>query len=163
MAIPTTPHTERERNTDPAQDNIDPQQLNADVSQGSDAAMYTDLEGAQTVGSRNERVTGYSGVKRDTEEATMAEYSAGKPATGVRSDAIGVTNHTVAEESASGQKRVMEGRAGAPLEEDFQGNVIPANSDPTVITGDLPTRRTDKGETVEVTTERPTRPGEPKR
>ncbi len=163
MAIPTTPHTEPEKDTDPAQDDIDPNQLNADGSQGSDAAMYTDLEGAQTAGSRNERVTAYNGVKLGTEETTEREYPAGRPATGARPEAIGVTNHTVAEESASGQKKVMRERASTRLEEDFEGNVIPPSPGPAAITGDLSTQREDKGETVEISTEEPTRPGEPKR
>ncbi len=161
MAISTTPHTEREKNTDPAQDDVDPNQHNTDGSQGTDAAMYTDLEGAQTAGSRNERVTGYAGVKRNSEETTEAEYAAGRPATGTRPDAIGVTNHTVAEESASGQKKVMSERASTSIETGFDGNVIPPSSDPA-ITGDQPTRRADKAETVEVTTGKPSRPGEPK-
>ncbi len=96
MAVQTTPHTQPEKNMDPAEAERDPNQLAAGGTPGTDAELYVDTEEAQTAGSRNERVTEFHGVKHNTEPFTAAPYAGSqpKPAPG----APGVSNPTVGEE-----------------------------------------------------------------
>ena len=152
MAVQTTPHTKPDKNTDPAETERDPNQLTVDGAPGVDAEMYSDTQTAQSAGSRNERVMDIQTVKHKTEPFTSAQH--GETSKNESKDAPGVTNHTLREESA-GQEKVVLGRGEDTADRDSQGNVVrPAT---TSAEGDLPGRKAEKAETVEVSDMRPIR------
>jgi hypothetical protein len=46
MAIQSTPHTQTQQNANPAQSDLEPDQLVQDTAQNEDAALYENREGA---------------------------------------------------------------------------------------------------------------------
>ena len=101
MAIQTTPHTRD--HDDPAQSDFDQNELSDKVGKGYDGQEFQDLKDAQTAGSRNERVTNYSGNEHNVEPTTAAEYQTGnqpKPS----ANASGITSHSLREEAIQQDK-----------------------------------------------------------
>lgn len=151
MATESTRYTQDRKNMDPAQSDVDPDQISADGGTGSEAGMYEDLEEAQTAGSRNDRVTEYSGGKHKVEPTTASEYPTGRPPQAVPADAPGITNRSLHEEKP-GQDKVMKERASASSDVDASG-VLDDSDKP--IEGGLPSRKQEKVEIVEISSMTP--------
>lgn len=122
------------RRSDPAQDDVDPNQISREAGAGSSGVMYDGLSEAQTAGSRNDRATEYEGVKRSVEPTTASEYPTGVPVSKVSDDAPGISNRTLGEER-SGQEKVVHGREEVIVADDADG--LPKDAD-KAIEGGLP-------------------------
>ncbi len=109
MANESTPHTQPQQ--DPAQTDMDIDQISSKVGTGYDGREFQELKDAQTAGSRNERATEYNGNEHKTEPTTASEYPAGQMHP--KPDAVGVTNHSVRAEEEQ-QARVPGKRPDAP-------------------------------------------------
>lgn len=93
----------------PAQEQIDPDQLTAQGKPGADSQEIADLAEAQTDGSRNPRVMNTSNDKRAVEpiaESTDTAYN-----TANNANASGITNQPLAKEKASQQEVGSEQKA----------------------------------------------------
>ena len=102
MAIQTTPHTRD--HDDPAQADLDANELSDKVDEGYDGQEFQDLKDAQTAGSRNERVTNYGGNEHKVEPTTSAEFQTGNRPT-PSANASGISSHSMSEETKQ-QERV---------------------------------------------------------
>lgn len=107
MAIQTTPHTQTQKNADPVQDDLEPYQQAADSGQGEDAALYENMDGAQTGGTRafNANVNRSNHLKTEPRTAAL---NGGTDTRTPESENQGITNHSASEESARQRKVVSE-------------------------------------------------------
>lgn len=120
MAGQGTPHTQTQQNASPAQADLEPNQLVQDAGQNDDAALYENMDGAQTGGTRAFNAN----AGRDNLPNAQQETAAlnGRQDTRLpQGNMQGVTNHSVSEESARNQKVVNE-RADAQQGVDQTGN-----------------------------------------
>ncbi len=107
MAHATTPHTQTQQNVDPAQADLEPNQMAQDSGQGEDASIYANADGAQTGGTRAFNANAPEMSKHKIEGETGA--TEGKLTTRTpRSDNQGITNHSATEESERQEKVVSE-------------------------------------------------------
>ena len=120
MAIQSTPHTESQQNTNPAESDLEPNLATADVGRGADAESFEIRDGAQTGGNRAFHRNEEQGPKHNAEPATAAEYGTVSTRT-PESDSQGITNHSASEESAR-QKKVVSERPDAQAGVDLQGD-----------------------------------------
>ena len=107
MAIQKTPHTKTRQNMDPADADLDQNQIVEDVGQGEDAKLYENMDGAQTGGTRafnanDQRSHAHRVVPEDA--ALTGTVSTRTP----ESDQQGITNRSASEESARQRKVVSE-------------------------------------------------------
>lgn len=144
MAIDAVQHTKPAKNMDPAQDDRDPDQIRADGSEGSDAQLADDLQGTQTGGSRNERVTEFYAPTHAAEPATTASGQPGYQGTG---GVVGASNATLAEEQKQ-QGKLGRSNPNSKAEEDQHtySSVSPEKEQ----AGSLPSGMAEKVETVEI-------------
>jgi hypothetical protein len=107
MPIQTTPHTQTQQNADPAQDDLETNQLAADSGQEEDASLYENMEGAQTGGTRAFNANATRSHRPHTEPRTAA-LNGGIDTRTPESDKPGITNHSASEEGARQRKVVSE-------------------------------------------------------
>lgn len=143
MANGTT-HEQPAVNRNPAQAEVDPDQLTAQGTPGTDYDEIADLAQAQTDGSRNPRVMNVSNDKRAVEpiaEATSTKYD-----TDENANASGITNQPLAKEKASQHEVGSEQKSGTATDGDaIDTSAFPKAGMATVT------------DTVEISTETPKR------
>lgn len=135
-------HEQPAVNRNPAQAEIDPDQLTAQGTPGADTQELADLADAQTAGSRNPRVMNVSNDKRAVEpiaESTTTAYDSSDNA-----HASGITNQPLAKEKAS-QAEVGSEQKPAPG----------AGKADSVDTSAFPKGMAEVTDTVEISTEKP--------
>lgn len=136
-------HEQPAVNRNPAQEQIDPDQLTAQGTPGTEYDEITDLADTQTAGSRNPRVMNTSNDKRAVEpvaEPTDTAYNT--PQSG---SASGITNQPLAKEKAS-QREVGSEHKPAPADDGVaETSAFPKPGMATVT------------DTVEISTETPKR------
>ena len=107
MAIQSTPHPESQQNKSAVEDELDPNQSVQDAGTGADAALYENMDGAQTGGTRAFNANQIQGPKHNTEQFDAAQTGSTKTRT-PQSENQGITNHSASEESARQEKVVSE-------------------------------------------------------
>ena len=111
MAIQSTPHTESQQNTNPAESDLEP-----------DAETFENRDGAQTGSNRAFNKNESQGPKHNMEPATAAEYGTMSTRT-PKSDSQGITNHSATEESTR-QEKVVSERPDALAGVDQKGDTV---------------------------------------
>lgn len=107
MAIQTTPHTQTQQDTPATQADLEPNQAAQASGQDQDAALYENMDGAQTGGTRAFNAN----ASDDDLTNTVGQDFAGTGHVNTRtphSDMQGITNHSASEESARNEKVVSE-------------------------------------------------------
>lgn len=122
MAIQSTPHTESQQNSNPAQSDLEPNLETADAGRGADAETYENRDGAQTGANRSFHANVSQGPKHIAEPATAAEYGTMSTRT-PKSDSQGITNHSASEESAR-QEKVVRDRPDAQAGVNVEGDKV---------------------------------------
>ncbi len=136
-------HEQPSINRNPAQAEIDPDQLTAQGTPGKDYDEIAELAQAQTDGSRNPRVMNVSNDKRNVEP--IAEDTSNAYNTDQNGSATGITNQPLAKEKAS-QAEVGSEQKPAPAANDtIDTSAFPKAGMATV------------SDTVEISTETPKR------
>lgn len=112
MAIPKSPHTQTQQDTNFAQTDVNPDDMPQTVGTGADAAMYENCDGAQTGGTRSPRH-----MPMGMNPPNIAQQSAAHEGTltsRVSDDATrqGISNRSAQAESA-GQQKVVSQREDA--------------------------------------------------
>lgn len=136
-------HEQPSINRNPAQAEIDPDQLTAQGTPGEDYDEIADLAQAQTDGSRNPRVMNVSNDKRAVEpiaEDTSTAYN-----TDQNGNATGITNQPLAKEKASQTEVGSEQKPTPAASETVDTSAFPKAGMATVT------------DTVEISTETPKR------
>ena len=105
MTTPSKPHTEPDKNRDPAEAGHDPQQLTAEGEPGRVYDLYKDTKTVESVGQRNDRVTGSNVNEHNTEPFNAPPPNAYEAGTATKG--YGSTNQPLAEELEE-QKKVLE-------------------------------------------------------
>lgn len=145
MPIDPAQHSKPARNMDPAQDDRDPGQINADGTPGDDAQLSEDLETAQTGGSRNERVTEFSATRHHIEPSTTASAQPGYATGDTTGDAEGISTHSLKDELAEQAKLKAQ-----PADTAEDPLVYSTDAEEKSLDRPLPGKRADKVETVEI-------------
>ena len=107
MAIQSTPHTNSQQNVNPAQSDLEPDQIAQDAGRGEDARLYENADGAQTGDYRAFHRNESQGPKHNTEPEEVAHVGSVTTRT-PRSDNQGITNHSATEESERQEKVVRD-------------------------------------------------------
>ncbi len=103
MAIGTTPHTNTEANVNSADMDLEPNMNPEDTGRGADAALYENVDGAQTGGNRSFHANDTPDNQPNSlDEGTgMTESNTPALPTG---DGQGITNSPAAKERATQEK-----------------------------------------------------------
>ena len=136
-------HEQPSINRNPAQAQIDPEQLTAQGTPGADYDEIADLAQTQTDGSRNPRVMNVSNDKRNVEP--IAEDTSNAYNTSDNGNASGITNQPLAKEKASQAEVGSEQKAAPAADETIDTSAFPKRGMATVT------------DTVEISTETPKR------
>ena len=107
MAMQTTPHTQTQQDTPAAQADLKPNQTAQGRGQDNDAALYENMDGAQTGGTRAFNANASDDDLTNTVGGDFAGTGQVKRRT-PHSDMQGVTNHSATEESARHEKVVND-------------------------------------------------------
>ncbi len=148
MAIQSTPHTESQQNRGEAETELEPNQIAERIERDGDAGLYADTDGAQTAMNRSEHITDGNGPKHKVEPATSAYTGATSTEVG-SGEAQGITNHSQTAEH-DGQVKVMKGREDATASSGEEASSGEPARDAVKEGGDLPGKRAEKVETVEI-------------
>jgi len=106
-----TPHTQSQQNANPIQADLEPGQQEQEVGRGDDAALYENMEGAETGGTRSAKKSPDLPAQHKTEPATAA-YEGSIHTRTPRKPTQGITAHSSEEESER-QKKVVNERPDA--------------------------------------------------
>ncbi len=136
-------HEQPSINRNPAQAQIDPEQLTAQGTPGADYDEIADLAETQTDGSRNPRVMNVSNDKRNVEP--IAEDTSNAYNTSDNGNASGITNQPLAKEKASQAEVGSEQKPAPAADETIDTSAFPKRGMATVT------------DTVEISTETPKR------
>jgi hypothetical protein len=122
MARQTTPHTQTQQNENPAQSDLEPNQMAQDSGQDEDAALYENSNGAQTGGTRAFNANATRSSLPNVESRTAA-MNGGTDTRTPESEHQGITNHSASEESAR-QKKVVSERSDSLAGVDQTGHKV---------------------------------------
>lgn len=107
MAIQTTPHTQTQQDTPATQADLEPNQAAQESGQDQDAALYENMDGAQTGGTRAFNAN----ASDDDLTNTVGQDFAGSGHVTTRtphSDMQGITSHSATQESERNEKVVSK-------------------------------------------------------
>jgi len=122
MAVQKTPHTNTRQNTDPTAADLEANQIVGDAGHGEDAQLYSNMDGAQTGGTRAfnaNDVRNHSHHTMDRAAAMTGSVSTRTP----ESDKQGITNRSASEESER-QRKVVSQRPDAQAGVDQVGHKV---------------------------------------
>ncbi len=148
MAIQSTPHTESQQNKSESQTELEPNQIAERLERDGQAGIYANTDGAQTGMNRSEHVTDVHGSKHKVEPAASGDTGATSSGVG-DAGTQGITNHSQHDEH-DGQVKVMKERETATASSgEERGSGQPVR-DSVREDGDLPGKKAEAVETVEI-------------
>jgi hypothetical protein len=111
MTRQTTPHTQTEQNVNPAQSDLEQDEMTQASGTGDDAGIYDEMDGAETGGDRAPRKI-LNDENRTRVQDAPASYEGSLTTRTPKGDGQGITSRSQREESER-QEKVVEDRPDA--------------------------------------------------
>jgi len=120
MPNQTTPHTNTQQNVNPGKLDANPDEFSQETAQGDDDAIYNNMDGAQTAGSRAAHIIDADGGNKRNVEQPLSALTGSQNSRLPQNGAEGIT--TRPEEEAARQQKVVSDRPDAQAGVDQEGH-----------------------------------------